>query len=189
MDEHNIFIKAPRNRNLGIVRNFVIIIVAVKPYGKLRHIKAFCLRISVKDSCNLFSGYGCIRRERAPANPIEHFWEKLSDFDLNEYIRATHFDDIKVPSLPFQLPTSKTYYELDKMKNGELDFLKATVLSKSQKDVFMCSDMQMDDMAKDVEFAKKYMFGLAAMRKKGLRLTVIHKINRPFNELMLGLEN
>lgn len=33
------------------------------------------------------------------------------------------------------------------------------------------------------------MFGLAAMRKKGLRLTVIHKINRPFNELMLGLEN
>lgn len=125
----------------------------------------------------------------ASANPIEHFLEKLSDFDLNEYIRAIHFDDIKVPSLPFQLPTFKTYYGLDKMKNGELDFLKATVLSKSQKDVFMCSDMQMDDMAKDVEFAKKYMFGLAAMLKKGLRLTVIHNINRPFNELMLGLEN
>lgn len=166
MDEHNIFIKAPRNRNLGIVRNFVIIIVAVKPYRKLRHIKAFWLRIS-KDSCNLFSGYGCIRRERAAANPIEHFWEKLSDFDLNEYIRAIHFDDIKVPSLPFQLPTPKTYYGLDKMKNGELDFLKATVLSKSQKDVFMCSDMQMDDMAKDVEFAKSICSVWPPCGKKG----------------------
>ena len=40
------------------------------------------------------------------------------------------------------------------MKKGELDFFKATVLSKSMEDVFMCSDMPMEDMAKDLDFGK-----------------------------------
>ena len=116
------------------------------------------------------------------------FLQKLNDFDLGEYIRAIRFDDLKVPTLPFQLPTSKSYYGVEEMKAGELDFLKATALSRSKQEVFMCSDMQMDDMAKDAEFSKKYMFGLAAMLKKGLHLNVVHNLNRPFNELMLGLE-
>lgn len=121
-------------------------------------------------------------------SPTEKFLTALNSFNLNEYIKAIHFDELKVPSLPFQLPISKTYYGVDEMKNGELDFLKATALSKSKHDVFMYSDMQMDDMAADMEFSKKYMFGLAAMLKKGLHLNVVHNLNRPFNELMLGFE-
>ena len=57
-----------------------------------------------------------------------------------------------------------------------------------KQSVFMYSDMQMDDMAADTDFSKKYMFGLAAMLKKGLNLNVVHNLSRPFNELMLGLE-
>ncbi len=123
-----------------------------------------------------------------PENPVISFLEKLDAFNLNEYIRAISFDKLKVPTLPFQLPTSKSYYGLSDMKNAELDFLKATALSKSDKRVFMFSDMQMDDMAQDKDFSKKYMFGLAMMLKKGLHLDVVHNLNRPFNELMLGLE-
>lgn len=125
---------------------------------------------------------------KKPENPIGNFLSALNSFDLNEYIKAIRFDELKVPSLPFQLPTAKSYYGIDEMKNDELDFLKATALSKSNHDVFMYSDMQMDDMAADMEFSKKYMFGLAVMLKKGLHLNVIHNLNRPFNELMLGLE-
>ena len=125
---------------------------------------------------------------KKPENPIGKFLSALNSFDLNEYIKAIRFDELKVPSLPFQLPTAKSYYGIDEMKNGELDFLKATALSKSNHDVFMYSDMQMDDMAADMEFSKKYMFGLAVMLKKGLHLNVIHNLNRPFNELMFGLE-
>lgn len=121
-------------------------------------------------------------------NPTEKFLNALDSFDLNEYIKAIRFDELKVPSLPFQFPTSKSYRGIEEMKNGELDFLKATALSKSKQSVFMFSDMQMDDMAQDADFSKKYMFGLAAMLKKGLHLNVVHNLNRPFNELMLGLE-
>ena len=124
---------------------------------------------------------------KKPDNPMKKFLETLDAFDLNEYSKAVRFDTLKVPSLPFQLPAKKTYYGVEEMKNGELDFLKATALSKSKQDVFMCSDMQMDDMAADAEFSKKYMFGLAVMLKKRLHLHVVHNLNRPFHELMLGL--
>ncbi len=120
-------------------------------------------------------------------NPMSEFLEKLDSFDLNEYIRSIGFDDLKVPTLPFQLPSSRSYYGIEEMKMGELDFLKATALSRASEEVFMCSDMQMDDMAADMDFSRKYMFGLAAMLKKGLHLNVVHNLCRPFDEIMLGL--
>ncbi|MGN0455065.1 MAG: helix-turn-helix domain-containing protein [Ruminococcus sp.] len=120
---------------------------------------------------------------------VEKFLATLNEFNLNEYIKAIHFDQLKVPSVPFQLPTSKTYFGLKDMMTSELDFLKATVLSKSMEPVIMYSDMPMEEMSKDSEFPKKWMFGMAMMLKKGLHLNQIHNIDRPFNEMMLGLES
>lgn len=40
------------------------------------------------------------------------------------------------------------------MMQSELDFLKATVLSKSMEQVIMYSDMPMESMAKDADFPK-----------------------------------
>lgn len=37
---------------------------------------------------------------------------------------------------------------------GEIDFLKATVLSRSMEPVIMYSDMPMEEMSKDPEFPK-----------------------------------
>lgn len=128
--------------------------------------------------------------EKEPINPIgiESFLHKLNDFDLEEYIKVIKFDKLKVPNFPLYPTLSRTYYGLKKMKQGELDFFKSTVLSKSMEDVFMYSNMPMDDMAKDMDFNKKWMFGIAMSLKKGLRLNIIHNLNRPFNELLLGLE-
>jgi len=49
--------------------------------------------------------------------------------------------------------------------------------------------MPMDDMAEDPEFPKKWMFGLAVMLKKGLHIDIVHHLDRPFHEMMLGLES
>ena len=120
---------------------------------------------------------------------VNDFLNNLDNFDLNEYIKAIKFDELKVPNIPFYKPVSKSYYGIEEMKKGELDFFKATVLSKATESIFMCSDMPMEDMAKDVDFGKKWMFAIAMTIKKGLHLNVIHNINRPFNEMMLGLES
>ena len=116
------------------------------------------------------------------------FLSKVDEFNLSDYIEAIHYNDIKVPSLPFYISPNKTYLGLKAIKDGELDFFKATVLSKSSEDVFLFNDMPMEDLAKDPEFSKKWMFGLAVMLKKGLHINMVHNLNRPFNELMMGLE-
>ena len=97
---------------------------------------------------------------------LSKFLSKLDEFDLNEYIKVIHFDEMKVPGVPFQFPTAKYYYGLEEMMASELHFLKATVLSKSKKPVTMYSDMPMTEMAKDPEFPKKWMFGMALLLKK-----------------------
>ena len=122
-------------------------------------------------------------------NKIDTFLNNLDNFDLDKYIKAIHFDEMKVPFVPFYKSNSKTYYGIEEMKQGELDFFKATVLSKSNEPIFMCSDMPMEDMAEDVDFGKKWMFAIAMTLKRGLHLNIIHNLDRPFNEMMLGLES
>ena len=117
------------------------------------------------------------------------FLEKLDEFNLNEYIHSIHFNELKIPSVPFQIPIFRTYWGIKEMMESELDFLKATVLSKSTAPVIMYSDMPMKEMAKDPEFPKKWMFGMAMMLKKGLHLYQIHNLDRSFDEMMLGLES
>ncbi len=120
---------------------------------------------------------------------VSEFLNKLDEFDLNEYIKVIKFDELKVPSVPFQIPSSKTYFGIREMMESELDFLKATVLSKSMTPVTMYSDMPLAEMANDPEFPKKWMFGMAMMLKKGLHLNQIHNLERSFDEMMLGLES
>lgn len=120
---------------------------------------------------------------------VSDFLYNLDSFNLDDYIKVIKFDKLKVPSIPFYKAKSRHYYGLEEMKEGELNFFKATVLSKSKEDIFMCSDMSMEDMAEDTEFGKKWMFAIAMCLKKGHHLNIIHNVDRPFNEMMLGLES
>lgn len=131
----------------------------------------------------LLAGSGAVK------DSMTIFLEKLDEFNLNEYIHSIHFNELKIPSVPFQIPISRTYWGIKEMMESELDFLKATVLSKSTAPVIMYSDMPMKEMAKDPEFPKKWMFGMAMMLKKGLHLYQIHNLDRSFDEMMLGLES
>lgn len=127
------------------------------------------------------------------ATPVKsqasEFLYNLDSFNLDDYIKAIKFDELKVPSIPFYKAKTKHYYGLEEMKEGELNFFKATILSKSKEDIFMCSDMPMEDMAEDVDFGKKWMFAIAMCLKKGHHLNIIHNLDRPLKEMMLGLES
>ena len=122
-------------------------------------------------------------------NQVSDFLHHLDSFNLDDYIKVIKFDELKVPSIPFYKAKTKHYYGIEEMKQGELNFFKGTILSKSKEDIFMCSDMPMEDMAKDIDFGKKWMFAIAMCLKKGHHLNIIHNLDRPFNEMMLGLES
>ena len=122
------------------------------------------------------------------SSPTESFLSKLDEFDLNEYIKAIHFDTLKVPTIPVSLPKSKSYFGLNGFKDSQIDTIKAIALSKSRNDLYFYSNMSMVEASKDMDFTKKFMFGLAACMKKGIHINIIHNLDRPFKELMLGLE-
>ena len=46
-------------------------------------------------------------------NYINDFLTNLDKFDLNDYIKAIKFDELKVPSLPFYIVKSKNYYGIE----------------------------------------------------------------------------
>ena len=137
---------------------------------------------------------GCSEEELASSSAR---YEVLVQWLYGNHVHKKHhvsdflskLDELKVPSVPFQMPVSKTYFGIDQMMESELDFLKATVVSKSNAPVIMYSDMPMAEMAKDPEFPKKWMYGMAMMLKKGLHLNQIHDLNRSFEDMMLGLES
>lgn len=122
-------------------------------------------------------------------NNVSDFLYNLDTFNLEDYIKVIKFDKLKVPNIPFYKAKTKHYYGIEEMKEGELNFFKATVLAKSKEDIFMCSYMPMESMAKDIEFGKKWMMAIAMCLKKGHHINIIHNVDRPFNEMMLGLES
>jgi len=149
-----------------------------------------CTNKDIEDNNKLFLLlHNWLTNNKTNKNYINDFLNNLDDFNLSDYIKVIKFDELKIPNIPFYRVKTKNYYGIEEMKNGELDFFKGTVLSKTMEDIFMCSDMPMEDMAKDTDFGKKWMFAIAMSLKKGLHLNIIHNLNRPFNEMMLGLES
>ena len=149
-------------------------------------------KLTNNDGENLYNKvfkYLTNKEENKNNDMIKSFLNNLDKFNLNDYIKAIKFDELKVPTVPFYITKTKNYFGLEEMKKAELDFLKGTVLSKNNEDIFICSDMPMEDLAKDIDFSKKWMFGIACLLKKGMHLNIIHNLDRPFNEMMLGLES
>lgn len=122
------------------------------------------------------------------ADSLTEFLRKLDAFNLNEFIRAIKFNEEGGMTMPAPMPMMRVYSGIDEMVEAELDFLKAVTLSQSTEDVFSYSDMPLSAMAATGDFAKRWMHGMALMMKKGLRLIMVHDVNRPFHEMMLGLE-
>ena len=114
------------------------------------------------------------RTKRESSGGHQDYLKKLDEFDLNEYMTLIRFDQLKVPTVPFHLPSSRNYYGIEQMKQGELDFFRATALSRSKEPIFMNSDMPMADMAQDMEFNKSGCLALPTCLKKGLHLHMIH---------------
>ena len=119
---------------------------------------------------------------------IDSFVKKLDNFDLNNYIKAIKFDKLLTPTLPKIITKSKYYYGFDGYKEAQLEVLKQSAFFKNKSDIFWYSNMPMIEASKDLKFMKKYMMYLAFILKKGMKLNIVHNLDRPFSELMLGLE-
>lgn len=127
-------------------------------------------------------------KEKEGRKAVADILRDIDVFDFDEHLRSHSFGKVELHTSPFQLPATKTYNAADGMEQGLLDFLKATITSRTCRDVIFYSDHLMDHCAGDTAFLQKIMRSIAALFLKGIHINIIHNIDRPFRELLLGLE-
>ena len=110
--------------------------------------------------------------------------EKIDTFNINEYSKNNIYVKTKIPKT---IPKTKCYYNIEEMKQGELDFLLATILSNSKEAITIFTDMPLDYIREDKKFSDSFLSYIILALNKGLHLNIIHSFNRPFNELRFDL--
>lgn len=130
----------------------------------------------------------CSKHEKNLTNDVYNFLSKLDAFNLNDYV-GTDFSKIKVPTTPIIFKNSKTFFGIEGRKQAEGEFLKTTLLSKSDEPIFFYSDLPMSTAGADEDFKKKWVLAMSMLLKKGLHLNMVHNLDRPVSEMLLGLEN
>ena len=120
---------------------------------------------------------------------IRNFLTKLDCFDLNDYVTKIDYSKVKIITSPVIIKTSKIYYGKTGRKQSESDFLKTTLISKSKEPIYFYNDLPMTEPGSDEEFKQKWALAITMILKKGLHLNIIHNVDRPINEMLLGLES
>ena len=121
-------------------------------------------------------------------NEIIHgFLQRLDDFSLDDYIKED-LGKVRVINSPILLRGGRNYYGVEGRKASEEEFIKLTLLSKSTEPIFFYNDLPMAKAAEDEKFKKRYILAMSMLLKKGLHLNMVHNIDRPMEEMILGME-
>ncbi len=126
---------------------------------------------------------------QAPQNrQMGELLASIDSFNLDDYVKRIGYDSLKVPTSPFTIPSTKSYCGVQGRKRAELDFLKTVATSKGSKSFTLFCNMDMAELAQDQQFTKRFLIGMAAVLKQGVRIEAVHTVNRPLSELIAGLQ-
>ena len=112
---------------------------------------------------------------------------QLDAFNLKTYMSDAHFPEAAHAQEPENLSLPKYYYGFDEMKKGELDFFRTVASSGAGGTVYMCNSIPMEDLTVDAAYMRQWMQSIAMMISKGADIHMIHDVNRPPDEMLLGL--
>ena len=98
-----------------------------------------------------------------------------------------HFPEAVWVREPENLSLPKYYYGFDEMKKGELDFFRTVASSGANGTVYMCNSIPMEDLTLDAAYMRAWMQSIAMMIMKGADIRMIHDVDRPSEEMMLGI--
>ena len=185
-----------KNRRVTDIYDFIeriagYIVSAYHSNGKLEQM-ADILGLSIADIDTDDKYTSCVKRWIVEKHNnydelIGGFLTRVDDFNLSDFTDE-NFSKVKVPTTPVVLGKSKTYYGVKGRKASEEDFIKTTLLSKSNEDIFFYNDLPMAKAAEDEGFKKRYVTAMAMLLKKGLHMNIVHNIDRPLEEMILGIE-
>lgn len=112
---------------------------------------------------------------------------QLDTFNIEAYMNSAHFPAVVQVQEPEILSLPKYYYGFDEMKKGELDFFRTVTSSKTKGAVCMCNSIPIEDLSADAAYMREWMQSIAMMIMKGTDIQIIHDVDRPPGEMLLGL--
>ncbi|MGM9573424.1 MAG: helix-turn-helix domain-containing protein [Hominicoprocola sp.] len=112
---------------------------------------------------------------------------QLNAFNIETYMSEAHFPKAAQDREPETLPLPKFYYGFNEMKQGELDFFRTVASNGANRAVYMCNSMPMEDLTVDAAYMRAWMQSIAMMILKGADIHMIHDVERPADEMLLGL--
>ena len=112
---------------------------------------------------------------------------QLDAFNIEKYMSNVHFSQAVQAREPEMLSLPKYYYGFDEMKKGELDFFRTVASSGANAAVYMCNSIPMEALTLDTAYMRAWMQSIAMMIMKGADIHIIHDVDRPSDEMMLGL--
>lgn len=125
--------------------------------------------------------HGAIRRR----DYLGELLHEMGTFNMDACL-GRHFPETVPLREPADLSFPKYYYGFDEMKKGELDFFQA-VSSEPEGTVFMCNSIPIENLITDTAYMREWMRSVAMMIMKGANIRIIHDVDRPSGEMLLGL--
>ncbi len=113
------------------------------------------------------------------------FAETLKEIDSDDYLRKTHFQQSGSHYLSFAASTG-IYRGIDEMRRGELDFFRF-VLNSDAKELYMFSEMPYNILAQNDTYTEEWLYMLSCIAQKGININLVHNIDKPFEDLLMGL--
>ena len=132
--------------------------------------------------CNWFSSGTISQRDH-----LGELLHQLDAFNIKNYMSDAHFPEAAHAKEPEALCLPKYYYGFDEMKKGELDFFGTVASSGANGTVYMCNSIPMEALTLDSAYMSEWMHSIAMMIRKGADIRIIHDVDRPPAEMILGL--
>ena len=126
--------------------------------------------------------------QREASRDIVSFARTLDEFSPADYTWRRILSSIALPAAPFRIPPQRDYLGERELREGELDFLMATLMARNAREMLIYSDFPIETSLSDKSFMKRWVSGVALLLKRGVHLDMVHCLDRPLGELIAGLE-
>ena len=115
--------------------------------------------------------------------PFQGLLHKVDSFVLEDYLRQVSNDAVHESAAAFRAPLLCEYRGPDGMLEGEMDFFRSTSYTKSYQDLILYSDFPLEGCSTDSEIVQRWMYLVAGVLKKGIRINLIHDLNKPLDQI------
>ena len=114
----------------------------------------------------------------------------IEEFDYETYMSGVDLAAVeRIPTTKIKIPVTKNYDGQAGMEQGIYEFLKATVTSTSHDPIFVYSDHPIEHLSNDPATIEKWKKAIGAAILQGKRVQILHNMDRPFEEMMIGIES